>query len=132
MDAWVAIVTVASMVFYVSTSVQVGRGRGRLGIAAPAMTGHPEFERLVRVQANTLEWLVIYLPSLWLFAVYVQPGLAATIGGVWIVGRIVYARAYARDPATRTAGFAIQALATLALMLGGLGGAIWVLAAHPA
>ena len=129
MDAWVAIVTIASLIFYFVTSLQVGRGRGVHKIAAPAMTGHPEFERLVRIQANTLEWLVMYLPSLWLFAAYVEPRVASLIGVVWIVGRVVYARAYARDPATRSTGFAIQALATIVLMLGALIGAVWSLLA---
>ena len=132
MDAWVAIVTIASLIFYFTTGLQVGRGRARHGVQAPAMTGHPEFERLVRVQANTLEWLVIYLPSLWLGAIYAGSGFAAIIGVVWIVGRVIYARAYVRDPATRTVGFAIQALATLVLMLGALGGAVWSLVAHSA
>ena len=82
MDAWVAIVTIASLIFYVATLLQVGRGRALHGVAAPAMTGHPEFERLVRVQANTLEGLVIYLPSLWLFGVYVDSRIAAALGVV--------------------------------------------------
>lgn len=124
MNAWVALVTLLSLVFYFLTGLQVGRARARLGVPAPAMTGHPEFERLVRVQSNTLEWLAIYLPSLWLFAVYVEPRWAAAAGGVWIVGRVVYARAYARDPSTRTAGFAIQGLATAALLFGALGGVV--------
>jgi uncharacterized MAPEG superfamily protein len=132
MNAWVAIVTVASLIFYMATAVQVGRGRARHGVAAPAMTGHPEFERLVRVQVNTLEWLVIYLPCLWLFAVYVEPRLAAALGGVWIVGRVLYARGYARDPASRSTGFLIQGVAILVLMLGALGGAIWSLVRHGA
>ncbi len=130
MDAWVAIVTIASLIFYVVTLAQVGRGRGKHGVLAPAMTGHPEFERLVRIQANTLEGLVVYLPSLWLFAVYVDARLAALLGVVWIVGRVIYARAYARDPATRSTGFGVQALATVVLMLGALGGASWALLHH--
>ena len=127
MNAWVALVTLASLLFYVTTLLQVGQGRGRHGIAAPAMTGHPEFERLVRIQANTIESLVVHLPSLWLFALYVEPRLAAALGAVWIVGRVIYARSYARDPATRTAGFLVQALATVALLLGAVGGVAWAL-----
>ncbi len=130
MNGWVALVTVLSLIVYVATLVQVGRGRARYGVAAPAMTGHPEFERLVRVQANTLEGLVIYLPCLWLFALYAEPRLAAALGLVWIVGRVVYARAYAKDPATRSTGFGIQALATVALLIGALIGVILNLAHH--
>lgn len=130
MLAWTAIITIASLAFYVWTILGVGRGRAAHGVVAPAMTGHPEFERLVRVQANTLEGLVVYLPCLWLFAIYVEPRIAALIGVIWIVGRVIYARAYTRDPATRSAGFMIQAIATVVLMLGGLAGAIWALAHH--
>ena len=122
MTTWVALVTLLSLIFYLVTGVQVGRARGRLGVAAPAMTGHPEFERLVRVQANTLEWLVVYLPSLWLFAAYVEPRVAAGLGAVWIVGRLIYARAYAKDPGTRTTGFLVQALSTSVLLVGALVG----------
>lgn len=127
MTTWVALVTLLSLVFYLVTSVQVGRARGRFGVDAPAMTGHPEFERLVRVQANTLEWLVIYLPSLWLFAAYVEPRVAAGLGAVWIVGRLIYARAYARDPGTRRTGFMIQTLATAVLLVGALIGVVMAL-----
>ena len=130
MNAWVALVTLLSLLAYFATVFQVGRARGRLGVAAPAMTGHPEFERLVRVQANALEWLAIYLPSLWLFAFYVDARVAALVGAVWIVGRLVYARAYARDPRTRTMGFAIQGLATAVLLFGALIGVVVALAAH--
>lgn len=130
MTSWVAVVTLLSLLFYFVTGLQVGRGRARYGVPAPAMTGPAEFERLVRVQANTLEWLALYLPSLWLFAVYVEPRTAAGLGVVWIVGRIVYARAYARDPSTRLAGFAIQGLATGVLLFGALIGAGVALAAH--
>lgn len=130
MTTWVALVTLLSLVFYLVTGVQVGRGRGRFGVDAPAMTGHPEFERLVRVQANTLEWLVVHLPSLWLFAAYVEPRVAAGLGVVWIVGRVIYARAYARDPRTRTTGFLVQALATSVLLVGALIGVTRALIAH--
>lgn len=122
MNPWVALVTLLSLLFYVFTVVQVGRGRHRHGVVAPAMTGHPDFERLVRVQVNTLEWLVVYLPSLWLFAFYVEPRVAAAIGGVWIAGRVLYALSYTRDAAARGPGFGLQALAALALLVGALYG----------
>ena len=130
MSTWVALVTLLSLIFYLVTSVRVGRARGRFGVAAPAMTGHPEFERLVRVQANTLEWLVIYLPSLWLFAAYVEPRAAAALGVVWIVGRLMYALGYARDAGARGAGFLVQTLATAVLLVGASIGVVSALIAH--
>jgi glutathione S-transferase len=126
-DPWVALVTLASLLVYFATCVAVGLGRARHGVAAPAMTGHPAFERAVRVQMNTLEWLPIYLPSLWLFAVYLDPRIAASLGVVWIVGRVLYMTAYLNAAENRGPGFAIQALAALILLLGAIGGAVWSL-----
>jgi uncharacterized membrane protein YecN with MAPEG domain len=122
--ALVAVVTVLSLFFYLGTVLMVGQARGKHGIAAPAMVGHPAFERAVRVQANTLEGLAMYLPALWLFAVYVSPRFAAGLGVIWIVGRVLYAAGYAREPAARSTGFLVQGAATLLLMLGALIGAV--------
>jgi uncharacterized membrane protein YecN with MAPEG domain len=122
--AWVAIVAVLSLLLYLLMGVNVARARARCKIAAPAMTGHPDFERAVRVQMNTLEWLPVYLVSLWLFALYVEPRAAAAIGAVWILGRALYMRGYIQAAARRGPGFLVQASATFVLMIGGLAGAI--------
>ncbi|MBI1684699.1 MAPEG family protein [Caulobacter hibisci] len=124
--ALVAIVTLAALICYIWITLRVGGARRRTGIQAPAMTGHPDLERHVRVQANTLEWLPIFLPSLWLFAWYWSDLVAAALGVVWILGRIIYALSYTADPKKRGLGFAIQGLATFALLLGALGRAVWV------
>ncbi len=124
--ALVAIVTLAALICYIWMILRVGGARRRTGIQAPAMTGDPDLERHVRVQANTLEWLPIFLPSLWLFAVYWNDLFAAAAGVVWIIGRIIYALSYTADPKKRGLGFAIQGLATFALLLGALGRVIWV------
>jgi uncharacterized membrane protein YecN with MAPEG domain len=122
--AWVAIVAVLSLLLYLFMGVNVARARAKCKIAAPAMTGHPDFERAARVQMNTLEWLPVYLVSLWLFAVYVEPRAAAAIGAVWILGRALYMRGYMQAAARRGPGFLVQASATFVLMIGGLAGAI--------
>ena len=127
---WIALVTLVSLLIYAGMGIAVGRARGRYGVAAPAMTGHPVFERMVRVQANTLEWLVLYLPALWLFARYVSVRWAVGLGVVWCIGRILYWVGYARDPAKRGVGFAVQALAALALLLGATGAVVWRLLAR--
>lgn len=124
--ALVAIVTLLSLLVYVWMILRIPGARRRTGIDAPAMTGDPELERHIRVQANTVEWLVIYLPALWLFAIYWNDLVAAALGAVWILGRIVYALGYAAAPEKREVGFIIQALATAALVFGALGRAIWV------
>ena len=97
-----------------------GSGRAKFGVKAPAISGHPDFERYFRVQGNTLEWMPIFLPSLWLFALYVSDSGAAVIGLVWILGRILYFVGYTQAAEKRGRGFALQALAATTLMLGAL------------
>ncbi|NBB13921.1 MAPEG family protein [Caulobacter sp. SLTY] len=129
----VAIVTCLSLLVYVWMILRVGGARRRSGIAAPAMTGDADLERHLRVQLNTLEWLPIYLTSLWLFTL-VYKGfpfnemIAVGAGLLWVVGRVLYALGYVKDPSKREMGFLIQALATAVLLFGALGKAIYVLA----
>ncbi len=124
----VALVTVLSLMVYLWQGQRVGAARGRLGVAAPAVTGNPEFERIYRVQANTLEGLIVYLPSLWLFAIYAGGDwFAAALGVIWIVGRVLYTTSYSKEAASRSMGFGIQILATLVLLLGSGGGVVWAL-----
>lgn len=127
-DSLVVIVTLVALLLYFWTSTQVARMRLKHGVLPPAMTGHPEVERALRVQANTLEWLPLFLPSLWLFAWYFSGTIAAAIGVVWILGRLYYAISYMKDPASRGPGFGVQAGATGILLLGSLGKAIYLAA----
>ena len=123
-----ALITVLSLMVYLWQGQRVGSARGRLGVAAPATTGHPEFERHFRVQANTLEGLIVFLPSLWLFAIYTGwEWVAAALGLIWIVGRILYTTGYAKEAGARSLGFGIQILATLVLLLGSGGAVVWAL-----
>jgi glutathione S-transferase len=125
---WTALVTLLTLLVYFWMSLQVGRARGKCGINAPAMTGDPLLERAVRVQSNTLEWLPIFLVSLWLFAIYWNELVAAALGVVWIVGRLAYSVGYMADPAKRSTGFLIQFLAAAVLLLGALGRIVYSLA----
>ncbi|MBR0829284.1 MAPEG family protein [Bradyrhizobium manausense] len=123
-----ALVTLLAIALYFYTSINVSRSRVATGVKAPAMSGHPDFERAFRIQMNTLEWMPIFLPSLWLFAIYFSDAIAAAIGAVWIIGRIVYFIGYSKEAAKRGPGFAIQAMASLALWIGALGAVAWRLA----
>ena len=120
-----AIVTCLALLLYVVLFARVGAVRAKYNITAPATTGHPAFERAFRIQANTAEQLVIFLPSLWLFSIYVAPLWASILGFVWIAGRIVYAVGYSGDPRRRTFGFMIGALASGILLFGSLVAAAW-------
>ena len=120
-----AIVTLLAVLFYLYTGVNVARARVAYGVKAPAVSGHPDFERVFRVQMNTLEWMPVFLPSLWLFAIYISDPIAAALGLVWIVGRILYMIGYSQAAARRGPGFLIQAFATIALWAGSLGAIVW-------
>ena len=120
----VAIVLGLVLAQYLYFTLRCGQARGRLGIPAPAMTGAPEFERRLRVQENTIEQLVIFVPALLLFARYASEPVAAGLGLVFILGRALYARGYLQDPAKRGPGFGLTLLANGVLLLGGLVGAV--------
>ena len=120
-----ALVTCLAIALYFFTSIRVAKARAKFGIKAPAITGNDDFERVFRVQMNTLEWLPIFLPSLWLFAIYISDPVAAVIGLLWIAGRALYMTGYSQAANKRGRGFGIQALATGMLWLGALGAIVW-------
>ena len=120
----VYIVASLALVEYAVFVVLAGQARGRYGVAAPATTGHPDFERRFRVQQNTVEQLVIFLPALFLFARFMNASLAAVLGLVFILGRALYARGYIVDPARRGPGFLLTFGANVILLLGGIVGVI--------
>jgi glutathione S-transferase len=114
-----AIVTILAVLMLFYTSVPVGRARGKHGIQAPAMTGHEDLERAVRVHMNTLEQFAIFIPLLWVATMYFTliGWLVPALGLVWIVGRFIYMQAYLADPAKRSTGFTITILASAALLI---------------
>lgn len=121
---WPSLITVSALILYFVVTINVGRARFKYKVSPPQMTGNPDFERVVRVQQNTLEQMILFLPSLWLFSQFVSPLWAAGIGAVWIIGRILFAWGYYQAAEKRAAGFGISTLATLALLGGSLIGTI--------
>jgi glutathione S-transferase len=114
---YVAVVTVVALLEFLFFGIQVARARAKYGIHAPATSGHEIFDRHFRVQMNTLEQLVMFLPTLWIFARFVSPLWAASFGFVFIIGRAVYAVSYVRDPKRRSLGFALTSLPNLIMMV---------------
>jgi uncharacterized membrane protein YecN with MAPEG domain len=114
--------TALALLLYLILSFNVGRARVRYRVPAPAMTGNPAFERVFRVQQNTLEQLVLFLPSLWLFARFVSETWAGIIGLVWVIGRLIYAWGYYRDAQKRRPGFGISIACSVVLLAGALVG----------
>lgn len=119
----VAVVTALILFQYYVFGGLVGRARGRYGIKAPATTGDPNFERYFRAHQNELEQLVITVPSMWLFAIYVHVLAAAALGLLYLLGRNLYFRGYVAEAGKRGRGFGIGMLATSVLLFGGLVGA---------
>jgi len=115
-----ALMTLLALLWYVITGFYVGRAHGKYNIAAPAMTGHPALERAVRVQMNTLEQMVAFLPAMWLYAWFGNPRWAAIACAVWIVGRMIYAFGYWADEKKRGPGFTISFLAFVAVWVAAL------------
>ena len=124
----VAIITLLAALVCFGMSAQVARTRTKVGILAPVMTGDAVLERTIRAHLNTVEWMPIFLPSLWLFAIYWSSIGAAVLGVVWIVGRVVYFVGYVASPTKRFPGFFIQSIAVFALLLGALGRVIYLAA----
>jgi len=115
-----ALVSVLALLLYIGVFAAAGRARHRYDIKAPAVTGAPEFDRAFRVQQNTVEQLVWFIPALWLFALYASPTWGGIIGLVWIAGRAYYAVSYYRDPETRGPGFLIGFASAAILLVGAL------------
>jgi len=122
--AWVELITLLALVQLGVFGTLVGRARGRYGIHAPATTGNEHFERYYRVQVNTIETLILFLPALWIAAKYWSPKWVSVIGAVYLLGRVLYLRGYVRDPKKRGPGYALSAIPVLVLIAAGLVGVI--------
>lgn len=116
----VAIIVVLALLQYIYFSLQVGKARGTYEVSAPAVSGHPIFERHYRVQMNTLEQLIVFIPAVFLFGYYGNAMVAAALGAVYLVGRFLFASSYVADPAKRSLGFMLSFLPTVVLLVGGL------------
>jgi glutathione S-transferase len=112
---YVQLVAILAIFQFLAFGALTGQARRDSGLKAPTMTGHDGFERMYRVQMNTLETLVAFLPALFLAAPYWPAYLVAGLGIVYLVGRTLYWRAYVTDPGTRSLGFMLSILPTVVL-----------------
>lgn len=117
---YVVIVVVLALVQYSVFGILVGRARGKYGVSAPAISGDPVFERYFCVQQNTAEQLIVFVPAILLYANLGNPLVAAGLGTVYLIGRLVYLRSYVADPKSRTAGFALTFLPSAFMLIASL------------
>ena len=124
MPHYTALVTLLAIAFYYFISTRVAVAHARFGVKLPATTGSPDFERVYRVQMNTLEWMPIFLVPLWLCAITLSDIAAAVLGLIWIAGRALYLTGYSQAVEKRLPGFFIQASACILLFVGALAGIV--------
>jgi uncharacterized membrane protein YecN with MAPEG domain len=115
-----SLITVLTLVLLFGVAFNVGRARVKYKVNAPATTGHPKFDLAYRVQMNTIENAVAFIPALWLFSYYVSTILGSVLGGVWLIGRVWYAITYTEDAKKRGGGFGLSLLAFMILTFGAL------------
>ena len=116
----VQLIVVLALIEYLALGFNVGRARSKYDIKAPAITGHPIFERHFRVHQNTLEQLIVFIPALIIFAHHVSMGWADILGILFLIARLVYAFGYVKDPAQRAYGAGLTALVNAVLVIGSL------------
>jgi glutathione S-transferase len=124
MPYYTAIITLLVVALYFFFATQVAVARGKFRVQQPATTGNADFERIFRAHINTLEWLPTFLAPLWLCAIYFSDKVAAAVGLIWIVGRLVYFVGYSRAVEKRLPGFFIQSTACLLLFAGAVAGLV--------
>ena len=117
---YIDIVAMAAVLQYLVFGGLVGKARGQYGVKAPAVAGNEQFERVYRVQMNTLELLVAFLPALYAASKYWPTWVVAAVGAVYLVGRVTYWRAYVSEPSTRGLGFALSIAPVFGLALAAL------------
>ena len=121
--AYTDIVTALALLQFVWFSMQVAKARGKYQVEAPAVSGNEIFERYFRVHMNTLEQLIVFIPSIVLFGRYIEPRIAAALGIVFLIGRALYFRSYVSDPKKRSLGFGLTFLPNAILLVGAVIGA---------
>ncbi len=124
MPHYTALVTLIAIAFYFFVSTRVAAAHGKFGVKLPATSGNPDFERVYRVQMNTLEWMPVFLVPLWLCAITLSDIAAAVLGLVWIVGRALYFTGYSQAVEKRLPGFFIQGIACIVLFVGAVVGIV--------
>ena len=122
---YATIIVMLALLEYIWFTVRVGASRGKYEISAPATSGNKTWERAFRVQQNTLEQLIIFIPGTYAFAYYLSDTWVWVPGAMFIVGRFLYSGEYISNPDSRVPGMSLTLLANAALVVGVLGKLLW-------
>ena len=121
--ALVNVIVALALLQFFAFATAVGMAREKYGVAAPAVTGNEIFERYFRVQMNTLELLIMFVPAIWMFGFYASANIASGLGAIYLIGRGIYFFSYVRDPKKRSLGYGLSAGPVAVLVIGALIGA---------
>ncbi len=121
------LIVLLALLQYVWFTARVGASRGKYNVNAPACDGDESWNRLFRVQQNTMEQLIVFVPATYAFAFYMSELWVLVPGLAFMIGRFLYSAEYLKDPKTRTPGMAITLLANVVLVLGALFGLVKVM-----
>ena len=113
----IALIILIALAQYLFFTFRVGTARGKYNVPAPKTTGNETWERLYRVQMNTAELLIVFIPAVVMFAHFVSATWALVPGIAFIVGRALYARLYVSNPASRTPGAALSLLSNIGMVV---------------
>ena len=116
--AGLALVTAVSLLGFLALSFLVGQARLRHGVKPPSCEGPPAFLQVLRAQQNTIEFLLAFLPLLWLFGIFVGPTIALVLGSAGLSARVLFVVGYLQtDPSKRIPGFVLGLLVTITMGL---------------
>ena len=119
MESSIVLILIA-LLQYIFFTGRVGFSRGKYDIKAPKTVGNERWERIYRIQQNTMEQLVIFIPATLIFSTYVSASWVLLPGILFIVGRHLYSRLYLQSPDNRGPGMVLSFLSNIVLVLGSL------------
>jgi glutathione S-transferase len=124
---YATLIVLLALVQYVWFTIRVGSQRGKHKVHAPACEGDDYWERMFRVQQNTMEQLIVFIPASYAFAFYTSGTWVLALGALFIIGRFLYSAEYLKDPKTRVPGMSMTLAANAMLIGGALYGVLRVL-----
>ena len=121
---YTALIILVALAQYLFFTFRVGAKRTKHEVHAPKIAGDETWERLFRVQQNTMEQLIIFVPAMIVFSMYLSSKWVVVPGVLFIVARQMYSYEYINKPNSRVPGMALTLLANVVLLVGALIGLV--------